>query len=311
MPSISVPVGAALTSGLGALGVGAETAGMIGSVAAPILTNAGLGAGVSGLMGKNMGQGALMGGVLGGLGEFSPGGALNGALGGNAQGAPISNAYAQPGASAGGPDNASAVPGTYAGGNSLAPGGALTQASSQAAGGPSAISKTLANLMALGQMQAQQRPAQQQPANFNTPLNPTGYINRSMNQNYQPAGGDWQHWGESPQAQFYSGNQITGYAHGGALSQMQPVSTGRGQHYVEGGSGGQSDLRPALLSDGEFIFDSATVSRLGGGNSEAGAKKLEAMRKAIAHDAGAKKVVQGKVKSPLQYVAEVRRAGGK
>ena len=309
MPSISI-TGAAIASGLGEVGVGAATAGTIGSIAAPIVTNAALGAGTSAIMGKNVGQGAMMGGLLGGLGELTPGaGALSNVMGmtpsATSAGAPTDAG----GISAGTQIPASAAQlGTSTPGWSLAPGGALTQASSQVANGPSSTARTLANLMAIGQMLTQQQPSPKTPAGFNTPLNPTGYLNRTQNQNVTPTGG-WQHWGEQPEQGFYSGNQIMGLANGGALSRMAPITTERGEHYVRGETGGQDDQRPAKLSDGEFVFDAGTVSRLGGGNSDAGARKLDQMRKAIARDAGAKKVVQGKVKPPLQYLAEARRTG--
>lgn len=59
--------------------------------------------------------------------------------------------------------------------------------------------------------------------------------------------------------------------------------------YVPGKSGGMDDdvpaiidgKQPARLSSGEFVFDAATVAALGDGNNQAGARKLEEIRKAI------------------------------
>lgn len=59
--------------------------------------------------------------------------------------------------------------------------------------------------------------------------------------------------------------------------------------YVPGGSGGMDDDVPAIidgkgparLSSGEFVFDAATVAALGDGNNQAGARKLDGLRKAI------------------------------
>ena len=59
--------------------------------------------------------------------------------------------------------------------------------------------------------------------------------------------------------------------------------------YVPGKSGGMDDdvpaiidgKEPARLSSGEFVFDAATVAALGDGNNQAGAKKLDGLRKAI------------------------------
>jgi len=59
--------------------------------------------------------------------------------------------------------------------------------------------------------------------------------------------------------------------------------------YIPGDSGGMDDdvpaiidgKEPARLSSGEFVFDAATVAALGDGNNQAGAKKLDGLRKAI------------------------------
>jgi hypothetical protein len=61
----------------------------------------------------------------------------------------------------------------------------------------------------------------------------------------------------------------TNYAHGG-LSRM-----------VRGEGGGQDDLVDAKLSPGEYVFDAESVSALGEGSSEAGARKLDEMRKKL------------------------------
>lgn len=50
------------------------------------------------------------------------------------------------------------------------------------------------------------------------------------------------------------------------------------QNYVAGGTAGQDDKIPAMLSDGEYIVDADVVSALGDGNNAAGAKKLDKMR---------------------------------
>ena len=41
-----------------------------------------------------------------------------------------------------------------------------------------------------------------------------------------------------------------------------------------------SDSIPALLSDGEFVVNAATVEGIGGGDRKEGAKKLYAMQRA-------------------------------
>jgi hypothetical protein len=66
---------------------------------------------------------------------------------------------------------------------------------------------------------------------------------------------------------------IFGFA-GGGLNQASP-------NYVRGGTTGQSDKVPAMLSDGEYVFDADSVAALGDGNNEAGAAKLDQMRQNI------------------------------
>ena len=63
-----------------------------------------------------------------------------------------------------------------------------------------------------------------------------------------------------------------------------------GNEYAEGGevmgpTDGQGDHVPALLSHGEYVIDAPTVAALGGGNNEAGARKLDLLRKKIRKDA--------------------------
>jgi hypothetical protein len=57
---------------------------------------------------------------------------------------------------------------------------------------------------------------------------------------------------------------------GGALSQAS--------RYVRGQGDGQADKIPAMLSDGEYVMDAESVSALGNGSSEAGAKRLDEFR---------------------------------
>lgn len=133
-----------------------------------------------------------------------------------------------------------------------------------------------------------------------------------------------------PEQTYFSNNYLTqpyggaapnvaapalGAAHGGSIGALSryadggrhPVSSAHGDHYVQGPGDGQSDSIPARLADGEFIMDATTVSRLGNGSNAAGAKKLEEMRRQIAHDAGSSRVVQKKVK-PVDHYLGGRRA---
>ena len=65
-------------------------------------------------------------------------------------------------------------------------------------------------------------------------------------------------------------NPYIGMQKGGALRQTS--------RYVRGQGDGQSDKIPAMLSDGEYVMDAESVSALGNGSSEAGAKKLDEFR---------------------------------
>lgn len=64
------------------------------------------------------------------------------------------------------------------------------------------------------------------------------------------------------------------YATGGAT---------RGAHVgpVAGKGGGQDDLIPARLADGEYVFDADVVSALGDGSNKEGARKLDDFRKKL------------------------------
>jgi hypothetical protein len=80
--------------------------------------------------------------------------------------------------------------------------------------------------------------------------------------------------------------------------------TGKTGHFVEGRGDGQSDDIPAMLADGEYVFDADTVAALGNGSSKAGALQLDKMREAIRkhkrsapHDK-----IPPKAKSPLEYL---------
>lgn len=82
--------------------------------------------------------------------------------------------------------------------------------------------------------------------------------------------------------------------------------TGATGHYVKGRGDGQSDEIPAMLADGEYVFDAETVAQLGNGSSDAGAKVLDRMRQNIrAHKRSAPvDKIPPKSKSPLEYMAE-------
>ena len=99
---------------------------------------------------------------------------------------------------------------------------------------------------------------------------------------------------EVPSAPASSGDSSSTPGQGGGATPGDPTG-GAGPEglaqggYVPGKSGGMDDdvpaiidgKQPARLSSGEFVFDAATVAALGDGNNQAGAKKLDGLRKAI------------------------------
>jgi len=84
---------------------------------------------------------------------------------------------------------------------------------------------------------------------------------------------------------------------------------GVGGKYVEGKGDGQSDDIPAMLADGEYVFDAQTVADFGNGSNKAGAKMLDAMREAIrAHKRNSPlDSIPPKSKTPEQYLMDARK----
>lgn len=112
-----------------------------------------------------------------------------------------------------------------------------------------------------------------------------------------------------PPTTYTPGNPAIYAAHGGqpqsgALALMRGgdpsrFSTAHGENFVRGGGDGTSDSVPAQLSDGEYVLTAADVSRLGSGDNNAGAKKLDQFRADLARKAGQKQFVPAKVKGAL------------
>ena len=92
----------------------------------------------------------------------------------------------------------------------------------------------------------------------------------------------------------------------GGLSTMHTMQHGEhtGAGPVYGAGGGQDDLVPARLSPGEYVFDADTVAQLGDGNSEEGARRLDAWRKHLReHKRGApSSEIPPKARDPQYYL---------
>jgi hypothetical protein len=80
-------------------------------------------------------------------------------------------------------------------------------------------------------------------------------------------------------------NPNTALASGGYMPGGIAMLAKGGGRFLQGAGDGVSDnipatiggTRPARLADGEFVIDARTVSEIGNGSSNAGAKKLYAM----------------------------------
>lgn len=123
-----------------------------------------------------------------------------------------------------------------------------------------------------------------------------------------------------------------GYFHGGAIKMMRggypdlmpldeppgvPIREpyGRGSFVSSDGEGdGRSDHVPAKLSPGEFVMDAETVALAGNGDSDAGARGMEAIRQTIRKEKG-KQLAQGKfspnARKPGFYAGVAMKKGAK
>ena len=95
-----------------------------------------------------------------------------------------------------------------------------------------------------------------------------------------------------------------GLTHLSSPDHVPEFITGATGHYVKGRGDGQSDDIPAMLADGEYVFDADTVSALGNGSSDAGAKRLDEMRESIRKHKRSAPIdkIPPKAKSPLEYL---------
>ena len=97
----------------------------------------------------------------------------------------------------------------------------------------------------------------------------------------------------------------TAYAKDGGHAHVPEFITGATGHYVKGKGDGQSDDIPAMLADGEYVFDADTVASLGNGSSDAGAKLLDHFREALReHKRSAPVDKIPPASSPLLYMKE-------
>jgi hypothetical protein len=109
---------------------------------------------------------------------------------------------------------------------------------------------------------------------------------------------------------YMRGGTVQNRAEGGKMmaSPLMAAAGGepdhKGSHYVQGAGGGQDDLIPAKLADGEYVFDAEIVAALGDGSNKEGAAKLDKWREAIRKHkrGGSLNSIPPKAKSPLAYM---------
>lgn len=129
----------------------------------------------------------------------------------------------------------------------------------------------------------------------------------------RPADLDWKRYGYGPGQSFFNyvpqgqpntSQAYTGYAQGGeVMGGGMPMSAE--SFAVQGAGTGRSDEIPALLSDGEYVFDAETVALLGDGSTKAGADRLDQFRVNIRKHKGqqlAKGGFSPDAKSPEHYL---------
>jgi hypothetical protein len=98
----------------------------------------------------------------------------------------------------------------------------------------------------------------------------------------------------------------------GGMPHVPEFITGATGHYVKGRGDGQSDDIPAMLADGEYVFDADTVAQLGNGSSDAGAKLLDHFRQSLReHKRSAPSDKIPPVASPLVYMKEALNRHGR
>jgi len=121
--------------------------------------------------------------------------------------------------------------------------------------------------------------------------------------------------------QYLEGMARGGMAHGG-LNEVHhadnaPLVQGRKDYRagsaVTGPGDGQSDDIPAMLADGEYVFDADTVAQLGNGSTKAGSKILDKFREELrAHKRSAPvNKIPPPAKSPLAYLAAAQKKGAR
>jgi hypothetical protein len=177
------------------------------------------------------------------------------------------------------------------------------------------IAKYLPQLLQMAAMNYKnqaQRP--QMPSNITAGLLPTSY-NRTSNA-YPGGPASYYTYGSRPSFDFYNNNLLpsttagtgtTAQAKGGPIHGGEDVVPSQGSRYMGSNfpGSGTDDTIPAKLSNSEYVMDAQTVSHLGDGNPDEGARKLDRFRKNIRMHKG-KALAKGRMaqdaKEPEDYL---------
>ena len=109
------------------------------------------------------------------------------------------------------------------------------------------------------------------------------------------------------------GGMAHGGLHGAQHTYDVPTVEGRKDYRqgaaVTGAGDGQSDDIPAMLADGEYVFDADTVAQLGNGSTKAGSQMLDKFREEIRQHKRSAPVhkIPPPSKSPLAYLAAAQK----
>ena len=246
------------------------------------------------------GAGALMGGEL--AGQTLAGQTLTG----SSVGAPFVESIA------GSAAPATAYGNMFTGAKGLVQPGGLTNLRANMVG---QLGKTGANVATAGTAlgvanaagafdQPEYTPIAEEKSNYAGPYEPTPRI-ASFRGRDAILGGEGREFKYFDDVNPYPNIRPIQAAEGGLMSMRRMAAGGR---YLEGNGDGTSDSipavieggQPAQLADGEFVIDARTVSEIGNGSSDAGARKLHALMEKV--HARRKKAMRGKPSGADQYL---------
>jgi hypothetical protein len=159
--------------------------------------------------------------------------------------------------------------------------------------------------------------AMSMPPGWNRRLPPSTFSRTPVGSPLSSAQGYYT-YGQMPEAPFFSNNVIPSTAslpvtaaHGGKIidqegNDLSGALEQAASRYIKGPGGGQDDDIDAKLSDGEYVMDATTVSDLGDGSNEEGARRMDRIRDKIAADKGRKHRVPPKARAPEHYVGRAK-----